>query len=322
MLSSLRMGALHFGTLIKPSHSSEMVNFAVEQGVRQFDVSPLYGNGDALEILAHSLAHVDNDITISLSIGMQKQSSELHGFGVAAAPFHAKAADKYIRLFEQIAKRSFCWIINIHSRDENQKVESLAQEMKFVFTQYPGIKFSMSNISPDNFSQLNSALQLHDIEMDFLQVQASVFEQRLVLEASNFSKSKLIINRPFSRGLLTREYSPIALRPSGSRSTLGSRLDHYLQGENANALFEIRTYLSERGLDARLFSLYWLIGRPGVKSIVFGARSMSQLVYLESLKETNENVMMLEVRKFDEWINSRLDLLKVVRTLPRFTFEK
>lgn len=316
------MGTLHFGTLINPSHSLEMVNFAVEQGIRQFDVSPLYGNGNALNILAQSLSQVDNDITISLSIGMQKQESELHGFGVVASPFYAKEVVQYITLFESTSKKRFGWIINIHARDENQKVESLAHEMKSLAARYSGIQFSISNVSPDDFCQLNKAFQLDNIEIKFLQVQASVFEQRLVLEALKSSNLKLIINRPFSRGLLTREYSPNVLRPNGSRSRLGSRLDHYLQGDNANALFEIRTYLTERGVDERLFSLYWLINRKGVKSIVFGARNMNQLAYLVSLKQTNANLMILEVKKFDEWMNSRLDLLKVVKTLPRFTFEK
>lgn len=321
MIENLRLGCLHFGNLIKADEVKDIVNYALKLGVNKFDISPLYGSGRAISVLGEALKGHDEEICISMSIGLKARSS-VYGFGVETEKFRAGYAKQKLEELRDIAKRDFNFIVNVHALHLEQSSRELFGELEELTYTYPRLKLSASNISPADFEGLRIEASDFGVCLETLQLQANPLEQRLIREAKRYVGLKLNVNRPFGRGLLIQNYSASGFRPEGSRASISERLNDYLKGPVSEALFSVRNFLVQREIDPVLFCLCWLLFQPGVVGVTFGVRTIEQIRFLSKVDLKTLSKLKEIVKEFDTWLLTRPDLGRVVYALPKFTFER
>jgi aryl-alcohol dehydrogenase-like predicted oxidoreductase len=90
---------------------------------------------------------------------------------------------------------------------------------------------------------------------------------------------------PLAGGLLTGRYQRGTAAPSGSRlATRPEGYEHLLTDKTFDGLERFKAAAEERGVTPAMLALAWLLARPGVASVIVGARTQEHLgVALRSL---------------------------------------
>ena len=114
-----------------------------------------------------------------------------------------------------------------------------------------------------------------------LQMQYSLMERNLEKEhvpvAREFGLG-IIPWSPLGGGFLTGKYRPGAPPPEGSRlAEWKDRLSRVDAPQNWQILAAVDAVAARRGATASQVSLAWLLHKPQVSSVIFGARSLAQL---------------------------------------------
>jgi len=86
----------------------------------------------------------------------------------------------------------------------------------------------------------------------------------------------LLAYSPLAQGYLTGKYLGGA-RPEGARTTRFNRGQRYERPGNEEAIVEYVKIAKDHGLDPGLMSLAFVLSRPFVTSMIFGARTVDQL---------------------------------------------
>jgi aryl-alcohol dehydrogenase-like predicted oxidoreductase len=104
---------------------------------------------------------------------------------------------------------------------------------------------------------------------------------------------------PLAAGFLSGKYGKDQAPPSGSRlEKWRDRLARYDNPRNWRILEAVRQVAEEVGASVSSVSLAWLLVRPAVTSLVFGARSVAQLE--DNLKAVEVTLGGEQVRRLDE----------------------
>lgn len=114
-----------------------------------------------------------------------------------------------------------------------------------------------------------------------LQMQYSLMERNLEKEHVSVAREfglGIIPWSPLGGGFLTGKYRPGAAPPQGSRLTeWKDRLSRMDTPQNWRILAAVDAVAARHGATASQVSLAWLLHKPGVSSVIFGARSLAQL---------------------------------------------
>ncbi len=103
---------------------------------------------------------------------------------------------------------------------------------------------------------------------------------------------------PLAGGFLSGKYQRDAEPPAGTRLELWKeRFDQYATERNWKILDEVRAVAKEVGATPAQVSLAWLLTRPAVSSVIFGARTVEQV---------NDNLKAVEIKLSAEQ-TARLD---------------
>ncbi|MCA9517992.1 MAG: aldo/keto reductase [Myxococcales bacterium] len=104
---------------------------------------------------------------------------------------------------------------------------------------------------------------------------------------------------PLASGFLTGKYQRGQAPPEGGRLTKWKeRYARFDNERNWRILDAVTVIAKERGVDEAAVSLAWVLGKPGVTSAIFGARTVEQLD--ENLKAAELTLSSDEMRKLDE----------------------
>lgn len=85
---------------------------------------------------------------------------------------------------------------------------------------------------------------------------------------------------PLAGGLLSGKYRPGAEPPGGTRMTskrFAQNLERLKEPRAARTIAALETVAGETGRSMSQVALAWLLGRPAVSSVIFGARTVEQL---------------------------------------------
>ena len=117
----------------------------------------------------------------------------------------------------------------------------------------------------------------------------------------------LLAYSPLAQGFLTGKYQGGAL-PEGARKTLFNRAQRYDRPGNAEAIDEYMKIAKDFGLDCGLMSLAFVLSRPFVTSMIFGARNMEQLRFDIACKDV----------EITPEIEARIDAVHLKWTSPAY----
>ncbi|MCU1534288.1 MAG: aldo/keto reductase [Glaciihabitans sp.] len=287
--SGLKVPVLSFGTATfaggahdgswgntEVDEASRLVDIALEAGVNFFDTADIYSAGRAEEVLGKVIAKRRDDLIIGTKATF-RSGDGLNDVG--SSRFHL------VRALEGSLKRlgtDHVDVYYLHGFDGATPLEETLSTLD-EFVRSGKVRY----IGCSNFSgwQLMKALSIserygwakHVAHQAHYSLAAREFEWELMPLGVDQNVGTVVWS-PLSQGRLTgkvRRGQPV---PSDSRLTAGSEVQ---QSGNEETLYTIVEALDavaeETGKSLSQVSLNWLLQRPTISSIIFGARNEAQL---------------------------------------------
>lgn len=317
-ISSIGLGALHFGVFTNQYKSSKIIDCALDSGINYIDTAPLYGNGASEEILGNSIKGKRNKILICTKFGLKKVIRK-NNFGVEVMKLNKNNLEKSLIDSLKKMQTDYIDIFQLHAFDKktnlNETLSTLLDFKKRGMIRYIGI----SNYIPSEFQQIIDLCKEKKSQIDTMQFHYNFIERKAentVLKQAKINDIIPIAYRGLARGVLSNKYLNGKI-PLNSRAYKSNRVKSLLNQELINTLKKINYICKINNTSLLNFSLSWLIKQNC--SAVIGVRSIKQLK--ESIHSLNLKITNSFYDDIEKCIYSS-NYIDRIYQMPKVYFEK
>lgn len=280
LLEPLVLGCLPFGSVVDPFESQKILESAWRQGIKNFDVATLYGNGFAADILRKTFSGQAEVPNYWVSVGLEKFPDPNGIFSVTVMKLSKQNVFKMVNIMLEKLSTDKIEVLNIHGPDKTTPIGETLDALLELREAGKISKISISNFIPSELDDILKYENSSGVGFDIFQFHGNLLEQRLIneFEATLRALSKKIYcYRPIARGLLGRGYSRVNPRPINSRSTRGWRLNSYLNYDLLSVLEVITSLAYKHEISEVEIALYWLLQERKIDGTIIGVRTIEQL---------------------------------------------
>lgn len=268
-VSSIGMGCVTFGREIDEAASFQLMDRALERGITLFDTAEAYAEGRSEEVVGSWLAsrRVRDQIVLATKV---------------TPPL---SRQRMVQAVEDSLRRLQTDVIDLyqlHAFDVNTPLEESLDALDAMVKQG-----KVRHIGCSNFAawQLCKALwkaevkgwaPLVSVQPNYNVAIRAIESELLPLCADQ--QIGVITYSPLGAGFLTGKYNQSWVAPQGSRFDI--RPSHWKVYENESAMRRmegLRTLAQESGISMVQLALAWVIGQPGVTSVLIGGRTPGQV---------------------------------------------
>ena len=303
-VSSLTLGTMTFGGrggfskvgATDVAGAKRQVDMCLDAGINLFDTANIYSDGESEEILGEVISGRRDDLLLATKVRMS----------VGAGPNETGLSRHHIiRQCEQSLRRLGTDYIDLYQVHEWDGITPLEETLEALDMLVKSGK--VRYVGSSNYSgwQLMKALGVSErlglgryvSQQIHYTLQAREAEYELVPLAIDQGCSILVWS-PLAGGLLSGKY----------RRDEDAAEGRHVEGwdeppvRDADRLYDIVDVLVEiaegRGVSAAQVALAWLLGRPGVASVIIGARTDKQLA--DNLEAAELSLSEEERRRLDE----------------------
>ena len=269
------VGTMNFGTRTPAPEARRIVARALERGVPFFDTSNSYGNGEAERLLGGALAGRRAEVGIATKVGLARIKGRPEGL----APEHVvKAVEESLRRLGT----EYVDVLYLHAPDAATPVEDTLGAVKTLLDAGKARHWAVSNHAAWQLLELRGLCAARGLPPPALsQVLYNPIARGLEVEYLPFTRRYPVhttVFNPLAGGLLSGRYGPGATIAKGSRFD-GNRLyqARYWSERLLDLAGRLRTVADEAGLSLVALAYGWLVGRPGVDSVLAGPGSVEHL---------------------------------------------
>ena len=289
--TGLRVPALSFGAMtfggsgsdfFRPIGATEldeatrMVDLCLDAGVTLFDTADVYSDGASEEILGRAIGSRRPDVLLA---------TKLHG-RTGEGPNDVGASRHHVvRACEASLRRlGTDWIdlYQLHSFDGETPLEETLRALDDLVRQGKVRYVGCSNLSAWHVMKALGVAERERLErfasmQVYYSAAARDVEYELVPLALDQALGMLVWS-PLSGGLLTGKFRRGAAGPAESRRAMMGRSPGIAdEGRAFDVVEALSEVAAERGVSVAQAALNWLLRRPGVTSLIVGARTPEQL---------------------------------------------
>ncbi len=319
-VSELCFGAMTFGGKgywknigqVEQKEADVLIDLAIEGGINFFDTADVYSEGRSEEILGKALGGRRNDVILATKVRGKTGPgpndiglSRKHVISSCNASLKRLGTD-YIDLYQ------------VHSFDPRTPLDETLRVLDDLVREG-----KVRYIGASNFTgwQLMKALAISEKQNleKFVTLQAlySLIARDLENELVPLSldqKLGILPWSPLGGGFLTGKYRRGAQRPEGARrSNAGDQFLQFDEEKGFDIVDELEKTARNHNGTVTQAALNYLLRKPGVSSVIIGARNREQLA--DSLKTTDWEMTVDEVVRLDA-------LSKPPRVYPNWMLER
>lgn len=267
-VSSIALGCVTFDREIDPETSFTIMDHAVNCGMNLFDTAEAYSEGKSETVVGQWLKKSGKRDQIVLT--------------TKAAPPLGK---RVIEAAEASLKRLQTDVVDLyqlHSWDNEAPLEETLEALNKLVEQG-----KVRYIGCSNFAawQLCKALWKADVNgwarMESIQPNYNVSIRDIEAELLPFCAEEeigTITYSPLGAGFLTGKYHSVGTSPKGTRFDVKPAHWNVYKGADSMRRMEgLRSISNETGRSMVDLALSWVIGQPGVTSVLIGARKLSHI---------------------------------------------
>ncbi len=286
--SGLQISRLSFGTMTFGGEGTfkhigdaslveaqNMVQICIDSGINLFDTADMYSNGKSEELLGKALGAKRDKVLIATKVFF-RSGPEIHDVGLSRSHIIKSCENSLKRL-----NTDYIDLYQLHNFDSLTPLEETISTLDLLIKQG-----KVRYIGCSNFAgwQVLKALWISDrlgyYPLISQQVYYSMLSRDLeneLIPASLDQNLGILVWSPLAFGLLSGKYR--RHRPSPS----GSRLAHMDAPGTVDweRLYKIADVMEEignsRGKTIPQVALNWILCRPGITSLIIGARNEEQL---------------------------------------------
>jgi aryl-alcohol dehydrogenase-like predicted oxidoreductase len=311
-VSAISFGAMTFGgagsDFFRPVGTTELdearrqVGLCIDAGVNLFDTADVYSDGRSEEILGVALGARRADVLLA---------TKLHG-ATGGPNDRGQSRHHIVRAVHASLRRlGTDWIdvLQVHGIDgrtaPQETLRALDDLVRAGTVRYTGC----SNWSAWHLMRALAVSEREHLErFSVLQAHYSLVARELEHELVPLCLDQgvgILVWSPLSGGFLTGKVRRGAGGPEGSRSAVMGPPGGLADEDSAFAVVEALVEIgAAHGVSATQVALNWLSARPGVSSLIVGARTEEQLA--DNLGATDWDLSPEEARRLEELSALRL----------------
>jgi aryl-alcohol dehydrogenase-like predicted oxidoreductase len=268
-VSSIGMGCVTFGREVDPQSSLVIMDHAFEQGITLFDTAEAYAQGASERVVGEWMKTRQARDKVVLAT---KISGQLTRHRIVAS---AEASLKRLQT-DRID------LLQTHVWDESTPLEETLGALTTLVQQGKVRHIGCSNYSAP---QLTAALALSNtagvsrlvsVQPPYNLVQRNIEADLVPLCAAE--NIGVISYSPLAAGFLTGKYRQGAAIPSGTRfDVIPGHQDIYFTAHGYQVLEKLDAESQATGKSHVQLALSWVLDRPGITSVLIGARNIDQI---------------------------------------------
>lgn len=271
----LQVGVMNFGKRTERAVAERIVERALERGLRFFDTANVYNAGESERILGRALGARRAECRIASKVGLDHRGERAEGLSRQAI---ARAIDATLSRLGT----DYLDVYYLHAPDHATPIEETLDAVHALLDAGKIRSFGVSNYAAWQILEIDHLCDARGMPRPAVsQVLYNVLMRELEIEYFAFARRFPIhtaVYNPLAGGLLAGRTN----RDAGPRA--GSRFDGnkmYLGRYWTERMFArvdaLRPVSEREGLTLVELSYAWLVGRPGVDSILIGPASTAQL---------------------------------------------
>lgn len=311
--SGLRVPVLSFGTgtfgggsdffkawgNTEVKEATHLVNLCLDAGVNLFDTANVYSFGMAEEIFGKAISGLRDKVLISTKTAFP-MSEHVNDYGSSRLNLIKSCEDSLRRIGTE-----YIDIYHMHGFDANTPVEETLKALDNLVQSGKVRYIACSNFSGWHLMKSLSVSERYGwskyiAHQAYYSLVSRDFEWDLMPLAID-QKIGTIVWSPLASGMLSGKYRRDQPLPQGARVAQGGSPvpGEAIDNERLYKIIEILDSISnETGKSIAQVSINWLLQRPTVSSILFGARNEEQLK--QNLDAVGWNLTVDQVKSLDE----------------------
>lgn len=303
LVSSFALGAMTFGAEADEAESRRILDTFVDRGGNLIDVADVYAQGLSEEIVGRWLASGDTSRRDRIVLATKGR------FPLGVEARDAGLSRRHLRrALEASLKRLGVEHVDLYQLHSWDPVTPIEETVGFLADAVNTGKIGYVGVSNFTGWQIAAfaATAERRISLVSVQPQYSLLVRELeweIIPACQHAGLAVLPWSPLGGGWLTGKYRRNE-RPSG-RTRLGEQSDRGMEAYDRrnprrrtwDVLAALTSVADGRGATMAQAALTWLLGRPGVTSVVLGARSAEQLT--ENLAAADLQLDAAELARLD-----------------------
>ena len=272
-VSLVGLGCNNFGGRIDEARTREVVDAAIDAGVKLFDTADVYGgNGASEELLGRAIGARRDAVVIATKFGMPMGEGK-----AGAAPDYVRQAcdDSLRRLGVDVID-----LYQQHAPDPAVPVAETLGALDELVRAGKVREIGCSNFTPE---LLDAAAAVPDVAR-FVSVQNELSLLRrkgdtALVDACGRHGLAILPYFPLASGMLTGKYRRGEEPPAGTRlaSAPEDRRAKALSDRAFDVVEQLEAFASSRGHSLLELAMSWLAGLPNMGSVIAGATSADQV---------------------------------------------
>ncbi len=287
--SGLQVSRLCFGTMtfggshgfqalgsVPAEEARRQIDLCFDAGVNFFDTADMYSRGKSEEILGQAIGKDRRDKAIIATKVFFRMGDELHDVGLSRKHI-LKACEESLRRLNT----DYIDLYQVHNFDSRTPLEETLHALNTLVEQGKVRYIGCSNYSGWHLMKaLSISERKNYVPFISQQVYYSLLARELEHELIPLSldqKVGIMVWSPLAYGLLTGKYK--GGKTNGAQTRLASMdAPGTIDWDKLDAIVEeLGAIAKERGKSIPQVALNWLLQRPGVSSVIIGARNEIQL---------------------------------------------
>lgn len=256
---------------VDDTESVAAVRAAVDAGVTFFDTADIYGLGHSEELLSHALAADRHQVTVATKFGVRMGSDNqaFRDVSPAWARIAVEGSLRRLRL-ERIP------LYYMHWPDGETCIEDVVGVLADLRAEGKIGAIGLSNVTADEVVRATRVATISAVQVQYSLVDR--FEAESLLQTTRRLSIPLVTWGSLAQGLLTGKYDERSEFPPADRR---SRYENFQQpklARNMHVVRKLREVAAATGATPGQVAIRWLLDRPGIGSVLFGAKNISQVV--------------------------------------------
>ena len=284
-VSALALGTMTFGGQGKFAYvgetdvaeASHIVDRAIEGGVNFIDTADVYSNGRSEEILGEILQGRRDDIVLATKARFAMGGGQ-NDAGLSRR-YLIKACEASLRRLQT----DYIDLYQVHQRDGITPMEETLDALDTLVHQGKVRYIGVSNHSAWHVEKaLGISARLGLQRYVTQQIYYSLLDREAEYELVPLSieeKMGILVWSPLAGGILSGKFRRGVEPPEGSRMTTAWGEPPVYDRERMFNIIAVLIEVAEaRGVSAAQVALAYLLGKPAVSAVIFGARTEAQLI--------------------------------------------
>ena len=270
ILGTWAMGGNHWGPC-DDAGARLAIETAIDNGIDSIDTAPVYGDGHAEELVGKAIQGKREKVFLATKCGLDIYTNK----------YQRNLSPAYIELdLTQSLKRlktDYIDLYQCHWPDPQTPIEETMVTL-LRFQEQGKIRFiGVSNYNRQELGEVMSCAPLFSLQSHY-----SLLERAVEADPLPWCKEngvKFLSYGSLGAGVLTGKYTECKRFPSGDARSFFYRFFKPRYWPRVCQLVDaVKEMASSKGTKPGAIALAWLLGQPGVTSVIVGARSSQQVL--------------------------------------------